>query len=187
MKRDGHDEIPVNLELLSDDNRVGVVLVIGCLLFGVALADRMGWSSFFTPDGWAVTLLRPCMLVFGGVLIVLAARRLLVPGCRTLVRVNFGGITDIRLVTSPIRWSFIVEARRPPGVLFYLLPGVVLQLHEDFEPGGVETFWSRLLHMTCRLRGKHILFLASGTLDHSADQLLEAINSHLRARHKARR
>ncbi|MBF0272744.1 MAG: hypothetical protein HQL98_11860 [Magnetococcales bacterium] len=184
MKGGGHEEIPVNLELLSNDNRVGMVLMVGGIMLGVAVGDLMGWGTFFSEDGFGAVLLRPLLLAIGTVLVLAAVRRLLTPGCKPLLRINFGGITDMRLVNAPIRWSFIVDAQRPPGILRYLLPGVVLKLHADYEPAGVETIWSGLLHLTCRLRGKHVLFLECGTLDHSPEETLTAIQSHLRARHK---
>ncbi|MBF0628271.1 MAG: hypothetical protein HQL91_08615 [Magnetococcales bacterium] len=181
----GQEEIPVNLELLSDDNRVGMVLVLGVVLLGSALADLMEWSDFFLGSGLLGHLLMPLFLAGGALLVLRAGRRLLTPGCRPLLRVNFGGVTDIRLLSAPIRWSAIVDAHRPRGVLRYLLPGVVMQLHEDYESAGVETLWSRLIHLPCRLRGEHVLFLECGTLDHTTEQALAAIHSHLRARHKS--
>ncbi|MBF0192578.1 MAG: hypothetical protein HQL99_15790 [Magnetococcales bacterium] len=184
MKGGGHEEIPVNMELLSNDNRVGMVLVVGGIMLGMAVGDWMGWGDFFSEEGWTGVLLRPLLLVIGTILALAAARRLLTPGCKPLLRINFGGITDVRLVNAPIRWSFIVDAQRPPGMLRYLLPGVVLKLHADYEPAGVETLWSGMLHLTCRLRGKHVLFLECGTLDHSPEVTLKAIQSHLRARQK---
>ncbi|MBF0614485.1 MAG: hypothetical protein G8237_05945 [Magnetococcales bacterium] len=184
MRNGGHEEIPVNLELLSDDNRVGVLLVLGGGLCGGAVGDWLGWSMVFSGLGVLAVVMQPLALVIGSVLVVRAGRRLLTPGCRPLLRINFGGVTDVRLLSAPIRWSGIVDARRPAGVVRYLLPGVVLQLHEEYETMGVETMWSRLIHLPCRLRGKHILFLECGTLDHTTDQALEAIRSHLRARVK---
>lgn len=182
MKGGEHEEIPVNLELLSDDNRIGMLLVCGGALLGGSVADGMGWLEWLSGVGFFANLIRPLLMAIGFVLVVRAGRRLLTPGCRPLLRINFGGVTDIRLLSAPIRWSGIVEARRPPGVLRYLLPGVVLQLHEDYETMGVETLWSRLIHLPCRMRGKHILFLECGTLDHTTEETLEAIRSHLRAR-----
>ncbi|MBF0340749.1 MAG: hypothetical protein HQL95_07260 [Magnetococcales bacterium] len=182
MKGGAHDGIPVNLELLSNDNRVGVVLVGGCLLAGGAVADLMGWYLLFAPEGVAVSLLRPVMLVLGPLLILLAARRLLIPGCRPLLKINFGGVHDLRLLTGPLRWSAIVAAHRPRGLLGRLLPGVVLELQADYDPAGVETFWSRLLHLPLRLRGSSLLFLECATLDHGPEAILGSIQSHLRAR-----
>ncbi len=182
MKGGGSEEIPVNLELLSSDDRVGVVLVVGSLLFGIGLGDLLGFGSFFHPDGIGAHLVRPVMLVVGGILVFLSAQRLLIPGCRPLVRINFGGITDVRLVTAPVRWQCVEEARRPDGVWRWLLPGVILEMSEEHYSPGMETRWSRLIHLPARLLGRQVLFLECGTLDQSVDEVLAAIQSHLRAR-----
>ncbi|MBF0126072.1 MAG: hypothetical protein HQM02_02570 [Magnetococcales bacterium] len=175
------EEIPINMEILSSDNRVGVLLGAGCLLFGVALSDLLEWSLFFQPDGWVGVVSRPLLLIIGGVLISLCGQRLLIPGCKPLLRINFGGVTDIRLLTAPLRWSFIVDAYRPRGIWYYLLPGVVLEL-SDGGRTGLETFWSRLIHLPCRLLGRNLLFLECGTLDHPTREILEAVRSHVRSR-----
>ncbi|MEO5347292.1 MAG: hypothetical protein H7834_13090 [Magnetococcus sp. YQC-9] len=146
--------------------------------------ELFGWGTFLEPEHLLAILIRPLFWVFGTLLTVLAVRRLLIPGCRPLVRINFGGIHDIRLSTVQLRWSLITQARRPPGFLKYLLRGVVLQLHPDYEPAGSETLWSRLFHFTCRLRGKHILFVECGSLDQKPDTVLAAIQSHLQSRRK---
>ncbi|MBF0165060.1 MAG: hypothetical protein HQM01_11260 [Magnetococcales bacterium] len=182
MAGDGKEVIPVNLELLSSDNHVGMMLVCGLAMLGNGVSAWMGWGSLLEPSHWLAGVLRPFFLVFGGLLIVLAVRRLLIPGCRAVVRINFGGIHDIRLMVAPLRWSFIVEARQPPGMLKYLLRGVVLGLHPDYEPAGNETIWAQVFHVTCRLRGKHILFVECGTLDHGPEETLAVIRTHLRAR-----
>ncbi|MEO5333907.1 MAG: hypothetical protein H7839_17985 [Magnetococcus sp. YQC-5] len=187
MKDGKTKEIPVNVELLSDDNRVGLFLAIGCLLLGISLSDLIGFELFFQKDGLGDLLLRPLLLGVGGLLVFLCARRLLVPGCKPLLRINFGGVTDVRLTTVPIRWSLIVHARRPNGIWFYLLHGVILELVEGYESTGVETLWSRLIHLPVRLQGSHMLFLECGSLDMSADQALKAIHSHLHARQSGSR
>ncbi|MBF0427557.1 MAG: hypothetical protein HQL94_01430 [Magnetococcales bacterium] len=186
MKTDKTEEIPVNLESLSNDNRVGIVLAIGCCMLGVALGDLMGWGSFFSEDGLGVMIVRPLFLGLGAILTVLSAQRLLIPGCKPLLRINFGGITDIRLVTAPIRWGYIVEVRRPSGFWHYLLPGLILQLDAEYHAEGLETIWSRLIHLPSRLRGENLLFVECATLDHSPEQTLLAIRSHLRKRQRGR-
>ncbi|GAB0058648.1 hypothetical protein SIID45300_03001 [Candidatus Magnetaquicoccaceae bacterium FCR-1] len=182
MAGDAHEVIPVNLELLSSDNHVGAMLVCGLAMLGNGLGELMGWGTLLEPPQLLAGVLRPFFWGAGTIVTFLAVRRLLVPGCRALVRINFGGIHDIRLMVAPLRWSFIVEAYQPPGILKYLLRGVVLGLHPDYEPAGNETIWARVFHVTCRLRGKHILFVECGTLDRGPEETLAVIRTHLRAR-----
>lgn len=182
IKVDTAAKIPVNMELLSHDNRVGFLLVIGGGLVSLGLSDLFGWGTIFQAGGWGALVVRPFLLVFGVILVVLSGQRLLIPGCKSLLRINFGGVTDIRLVKSPIRWSLIENVRRPYGIWFYLLPGVILEMKRDYRATGLETIWSRLIHWPSRLRGGHVLFLECGTLDQSAEQTLMAIRSHLQAR-----
>ncbi|MBF0416869.1 MAG: hypothetical protein HQL86_01285 [Magnetococcales bacterium] len=182
MAGDGKEVVPVNLELLSSDNHVGAMLVCGLAMLASVVGELLGWGSFLEPSHMLAWVLRPVFWVFGSILIILVVRRLLIPGCRPLVRINFGGIHDIRMTHVPLRWSFIVGASRPPGLMKYLLRGVVLALHPDYESSGDETLWSRLFHTTCRLRGKHVLFIECGTLDCGPDETLAVIQTHLRAR-----
>ncbi len=181
------NEIPINLELLSSDNRIGVLLAVGCASLWYGLSDWLGWAEFFQPNSFGSFIVRPFLLIFGIILIFKTVHRLLTPGCRPVIRINFGGVTDVRLVTAPIRWSFIVNAYRPKGVWHYLLPGVILEMDSRYHSTGLETIWSYCVHFHARSKGRRLLFLECGTLDQNAEQLLMSIQSHLRERERSGR
>ncbi|MBF0108874.1 MAG: hypothetical protein HQL76_06850 [Magnetococcales bacterium] len=148
---------PPNINAQSDDNRVGFMFLSGLgLLYGA-------WNLAGDPSGF-----RGAILLFAGVpgvlFVFLAIRRLLRPGCRMILRINHGGVTDFRLSEQAVPWEAIVAVEYPRGWLGSILPAVVLVLEDGTFPPD-RTLWCRALHalLSPVFPGRMILLCA--TLD----------------------
>ncbi|MBF0153941.1 MAG: hypothetical protein HQL64_09410 [Magnetococcales bacterium] len=158
---------PNSLVCQSNDNHLGILIALG---IGLGWLGSRGLEAdehlFFSP-----------LFLLGGVLIGIGVRRLLRPGCRTLVRLNHGGLTDFRLGRDPIRWEWVVGARLWGKGMTVL----ILDLHEDASrsPWEGETLWFWLLHGPAWLAGGTSVFITCWTLDTSGEILLRAAQNHL--------
>ncbi|MBF0174476.1 MAG: hypothetical protein HQL83_13720 [Magnetococcales bacterium] len=159
---------PPNINAQSDDNRVGFMFVMGLLLLYVA------WkmSGMFGVKVGAVPGLPGMFFAF------LAVRRLLRPGCKMILRINHGGITDFRLSDQVVPWTDVVGVRRTRGWLGVVLPAVVVTLTHPHLPTG-RTMWCRILHASWSFMFPRHMILLCATLDVGCGEIHQAIELHL--------
>lgn len=167
-----------HLIALADDNQLGISTVLSLLLTGPGIAAAMDWSFFFGLDHLPPILLWPMTLI-GLTLLASCVRRLLRPGCRIILRINHGGLTDFRLSGTPFQWKDIHQVSRLSGRWTARLPILLLDISPATLPLQDRTLWFRLLHWPLHRRKTFRVILLCGSLDNSTEIIQETIQDHL--------
>lgn len=158
---------PPHVAAHSDDNRVGFMFVAGVLfLYGV-------WQLAGFRGGVAIVLSLP-----GIFLLTLAVRRLFRPGCKMILRINHGGVTDFRLGNQAVSWEEIVGVERTQGWMGLLLPAVILRIVPNQPLPRDATLWCRVLHIPIAFLFPESLIILCATLDVSCHDIHRAIKLH---------
>ncbi|HIJ83845.1 MAG: hypothetical protein HW380_874 [Magnetococcales bacterium] len=168
---------PPSINAQSNDNRVGTMFVVGvALLYGVWNLFAGDFSGFRW--GWAMLVALP-----GFLFIILAIRRLLRPGCKMILRINHGGVTDFRLGDHAVPWQNIVGVERIEGWMGLLLPAVLLRVvpHRDLPKN--MTAWCKILHFSLSFLFPERLIVLCATLDVSCRDIHRVILSHHHKEH----
>ncbi|MBF0195132.1 MAG: hypothetical protein HQL71_11285 [Magnetococcales bacterium] len=170
---------PPHLVALADDNQLGFLLIFSMLLAIPGISHYMGWGDFFNADGALISTVRLPMTIIGLLLFLNCVRRLLLPGCRILLRINHGGLTDFRLCNTPFEWKDINSATRLPGSIGGRLPIIML----DIEPARLaqhkKSLWYSILHFTLQRKNNNHLIVLCDSLDSPTSKIFTTIQAHL--------
>ncbi|MBF0359237.1 MAG: hypothetical protein HQL70_11595 [Magnetococcales bacterium] len=169
---------PRHLTLLADDDQLGILFITAILLAGPGIGQYMGWSNFFGSGG-LISLLQFPMTISGLLIFWLSLKRLLTPGCRIVLRVNNGGITDFRLSQQPFKWQDIHSVSRLSGSLIERLPIILLEISPSRLATADKTLWYKVLHFALIRKNSHRLIIFCGSLDGETDKIIETIQDHL--------
>lgn len=163
---------PPNINAQSDDNRVGFMFVLGTLLlYGVWQLFSGDFSGFMRL--WAV------MAAIPGIFFVTSAiRRLLRPGCKIILRINHGGVTDFRFGQQPVVWESITGVEKTTGWLGLVLPAVILHLVPDHNIHRGKTAWYKILHTLLSFVFPESLIVLCATLDVSPEEIYHTLSLH---------
>ncbi|MBF0455066.1 MAG: hypothetical protein HQL72_09680 [Magnetococcales bacterium] len=172
-----HPKPPPHLVSLSDDDRLGFLLVASLLLAGPGISHYFGWADLLGTSRAAALVQLPMTLV-GLTLLFFCIRQLFRPGCRIMLRINHGGVTDFRLSDQPIPWHSVLGASRL-SVLGVALPVILLDLEPALFVKQTGTFWYRLLHFWLHRQNSPRLILLCGSLDSPTDEVFFTIQAHL--------
>ncbi|MBF0384116.1 MAG: hypothetical protein HQL69_24140 [Magnetococcales bacterium] len=169
---------PPNLVALADDDKLGFLVLLSLFLAVPGISHYMGWGDFFTP-GVVISYLRLPMTIAGILLFWICIRRLLLPGCRIILRINHGGLTDFRRCDKPIEWQDIYNVTRLPGTLGELLPIIVLDVEANRLAKCNKDIWYRFIYFTTLRKPSNLLIIPCGSLDNPTSKILTTIQAHL--------
>lgn len=163
---------PPHVTAQSDDNRIGFLFIVGILIvYGV-------WT-FFPGPFFGFRGLWAMMMTFPGILgCMVAVRRLLRPGCKMILRINHGGVTDFRLSDRVIPWQDIVGVEITRGWIGLLMPAVVLVLSPNHTLPREGTTWCRMLHAALSFLYPERLLILCATLDIGRHEIHRAVLHH---------
>ncbi|MBF0132600.1 MAG: hypothetical protein HQL75_08445 [Magnetococcales bacterium] len=165
---------PPHVTAHSDDNRVGFMFVLGVLiLYGVW--QIFGGEFAGLRGGVALVLSVPGILF-----LLLAVRRLFRPGCKMILRINHGGVTDFRLGNQPVLWEEIIGVERTQGWVGWVLPAVVLKRHPAQPFGQDATLWCKVLHTALSFLYPGSVVILCATLDVSCHDIHRVMVQHHR-------
>ncbi|MBF0421775.1 MAG: hypothetical protein HQL73_02160 [Magnetococcales bacterium] len=164
---------PPNITAQSNDNRIGFLFISGiAIIYG---AWSLSPGPFFAFGGvWSLVLAIP-----GVFLVIVAIRRLLRPGCKMLLRVNHGGVTDFRLSERAVPWGDIVGVTMTRGWVGLLLPAVVLELVPGQGLPAERTLWCRFLHAFLSPLFPDRLLILCATLDIDPHEIHRVVLHHV--------
>jgi hypothetical protein len=173
-----YPKLPPHLSLLADDDQLGFLFITALLLAGPGVGQYMGWSNFFGSGG-LLSLIQIPMTISGLLIFWLCLNRLLRPGCRIVLRINNGGITDFRLSEQPFQWQEIHSVSRLSGSISERLPFILLEISPASLATEDKTLWYRTLHFALLRKKSHHLIIFCGSLDGETDKIIETIQAHL--------
>ncbi len=168
---------PPNVTAQSDDNRIGFLLLVGiAIVYGV-------WT-FFPGPFFGFSGLWTLLLTLPGIACtVVAVRRLLRPGCKMILRINHGGVTDFRLSEHAVPWQDIVGVEITRGWIGLLLPAVILVLSPGQTLPRSGTTWCRVLHVLLSFLYRERLLILCATIDIGRHEIHRAILHHHHHQH----
>jgi hypothetical protein len=169
---------PPHLVALIDDDQLGFLLVLSLLLTGPGISHYLGWGDFFAA-GLLISIFQLPMTIVGIILFWICFRRLLLPGCRIILRINHGGLTDFRLCDNPFEWQDIHNVTRLPGSLGEWLPIILLDIEPTRLAQCKHGIWYRFLHFTMQLKKSPRLIIVCGSLDTPTSKIFSTIQAHL--------
>jgi hypothetical protein len=169
---------PPHLVALADDDKLGFLLIISMLLAGPGISHYMGWGDFFDA-GVLISIFQLPMTIVGILLFWICVRRLLLPGCRIILRINHGGLTDFRLCDNPFEWQDVYNVSKLPGSLGEWLPIILLDVDPTRLAQHNKSLWYRILHLTLQRKNNNQLIILCGSLDNTSDKILTTIQAHL--------
>ena len=167
-----------HLVSLADDDQLGFMVVASLLLAGPGISNYLGWANFLG-SGPLASLVQLPMTLAGLMLLFFCIRRLLRPGCRMLLRINHGGLTDFRLSDTPFQWQDILGVSRLPGFWGKILPVALLEIEPSRLPPPEKTFWYGLTHFPLQQKKLSHLLIFCGSLDRPTQDVVETIQAHL--------
>jgi hypothetical protein len=169
---------PPHLVSLADDDKLGLLVVVSLLLAGPGIAKYMEWADFLG-SGVLASIIQLPMTIIGTALLLFCIHRLLRPGCRIMLRINHGGLTDFRLSETPFHWEDIHRVARLPSKFGSWLPIILLDVNPAVLHRADGTLWYRLLHFPFQHKNIHRLIILCGSLDSRTDKIITTIEAHL--------
>lgn len=169
---------PPHLVCLADDDQLGFLVVAGLLLIAPAGARYMDLGNFFGLGELSQFIQLPLACIGIGVLIY-GVNRLLRPGCRILLRINHGGLTDFRYNDVPLQWQQIQGVTSVPGFFGNLFSILLLQVENTALPPKNANRWYHILHYFLRKKNHNLMIILCASLDCPTTQIVSTIQNHL--------